>query len=423
MFKRKASGGVRCEIGQQRRVRSRTPEMLSIYFASLFALALGVSPAMAQTDVPDSLTPIDRIAQIPCRSLTPEGVSAQGWRQGNSTFGVAYIEWGAAEFSALKRRARECDVGGRGDAFDVVNRIEAFQKSTGGRIEALRREAQMGADGKRKAMAELASIAGEQSGEVQLRRLESLRRVGLGALSREDRREILDEISLKQDAAREKQSRDAARREEEAPLLAAEAEVKAQRDAVANADAAALLREQRSKQAAAGQADLERRTVEDQDAATARAARFQALAEEKKVLDARRAEQMQAESRDRAKAEGEAFALRQQEAAAVQAARQKQQDDAEAELMKRPECRDAVIARREELPKLENKPRNQGLMDQMTVNLAVGNRAEGCAMARELYTSMERLRSTAARCEPASAFPYNQMVQSIRNVQAEYGCR
>jgi hypothetical protein len=87
------------------------------------------------------------------------------------------------------------------------------------------------------------------------------------------------------------------------------------------------------------------------------------------------------------------------------------------ELMAKPECREADVVMRDEAPKLQND-----VVLQMATRFMAGMKTEGCGMAREIYSSAERMRSALARCQPMLAIPLNDLVTQTRQLMSEHRC-
>lgn len=90
-----------------------------------------------------------------------------------------------------------------------------------------------------------------------------------------------------------------------------------------------------------------------------------------------------------------------------------------AERAKRSECREADRVVDEETGALHKAGVT---VPDIAVKLSAGMRVEACAAARKAFTATERMRATAARCEPLEAIPFNQLATELRELILEQGC-
>ena len=378
----------------------------------------GVATAQAQQERSATLDAASKISSLSCNVFSERVWGENRWSEGTRTrpatmpFSIPYLEWGDKEFNALKQRARGCGDPAIG-MMRATRLIEAAQEDNVGRIRNLRRDRDALDRYKEEVFAELSSILRAGSAEDQVKQLEKLRQTSRGRS-----REIDEKTQAALETAQDRRVDEAAARERGIKLRAAEQEVEEARRAVQQADVDVQLRQQKAQQAVADQAERSQRAAEAQRLRSEQETRMQSLAAENQALSVRRAEQEREKTREEAKTreqEDRERRVGQENAARVE-------NDRIAQIMKRPECQEAATVIREEMPKLGQSSYGDA-MTELAVRFQAGMRVEGCALARSLYSSVERMRSTSARCEPAMAFQFNELVSALTSLQSEYQCR
>jgi hypothetical protein len=96
-------------------------------------------------------------------------------------------------------------------------------------------------------------------------------------------------------------------------------------------------------------------------------------------------------------------------------------EQALAERHKRPECREAdrLVEEAGDTVRWMN---GLGALLDIGTKFEAGMVVEACAVTRKTYTTVERLRSAMARCEPTEAIPFNQLATVLREAILEMGC-
>lgn len=217
-------------------------------------------------------------------------------------------------------------------------------------------------------------------------------------------------------------------------FVTAQAEERRQRDA----EARQLERDERARQEALAQRrrdddERERQAEfaaeqERSDAAIAaekrrrEAAALQAEARQRQQAELLR-QQQETLAKARADAEAQYHAAeqaRQLSQEADRVAAERAQAEQAAERLKRPECREADRVAAEQ-PELQSEKAFASLAT-LAIKLRAGMQVEACAVARKTFTSAERVRSAAARCDPLEAIPYNDLASGLRSFILEQGC-
>lgn len=248
--------------------------------------------------------------------------------------------------------------------------------------------------------------------------------------------------------ARQKREREAADQESEADAqrkqVRAEAE-RERRDEIERnrrAENAARLEAAQQRQAET----RERRAAEQQAAIERDQLREQAIADQRAAADARataaqrdytrqrevEAEQQAAERARRAEEHRRSEEVRLQgfaeERARIAAQEEERQKAArlvaeqqQAERQKRPECREADRIAQEAGGSVQSLG-GVGAIIEISTKFQAGMNVEACALTRKTFTSVERLRSATARCEPTDAIPINKLATALREIILNQGC-
>ena len=169
---------------------------------------------------------------------------------------------------------------------------------------------------------------------------------------------------------------------------------------------------ERERTAAAIAAEERKRHILQEQAEVHRQQQAELLRQQQKTLA-----KVQAAAQDREQQEEQSHKL----AAEIDQANAEREAAAQAaERLKKPECREAdrVVA---EEPKLQG-PNALVVVLVIAEQLRAGMHAEACFAARRTFTLAERLRSVAARCDPAEAIPYNDLAAGLRGLILEQGC-
>ncbi|MBB2963521.1 hypothetical protein [Methylobacterium sp. R2-1] len=210
------------------------------------------------------------------------------------------------------------------------------------------------------------------------------------------------------EVARQQQAELAAReREERARELASQQQARAEQERERQADlAAAHARSDALQAEAAARREVAEREVAVERERQARQIREQHATLAKAHADAQARYVAAEQSR---KLTREIDQLEAERQASVQAA----------ERAKRPECREADRVVGEETSALQKAGIS---VADIALKLTAGMRGEACAAARKAFTSTERMRASAARCEPLEAIPHNQLSTELREIILEQGC-
>ena len=332
---------------------------------SFFLLVSLTQVAQAQVDE----DPSAKLSALPCSVFSDQGFAQNRWmepsrsRPGSAPFGVPYIEWTDRVFNALRQRARQCGNPNIGGSLTATETINVFQKSIGGHIEQVRRTQASQSNHDERLISELDRISQIPDTDTQITQLERLVSQARGTPNRtvkdkiqialetaQERRDNERQLSNRaaQEQAAANQKEDQRRTLEQQQRIATEAarsqalEAESRAKVLRNQQMAENQAERDRKQLAAEQAAADSVTAariaqgkRNQEAAQAAADRAEKAAQEQasalaaanKEEDQRRvAEQEQrlatiaAQSRA-AEAEAQAQNLRNQQAAADQAVR------------------------------------------------------------------------------------------------------